>query len=143
MLKFKENDIAVHCITGREYLVTSIRENKCGQRVVELIGHKCNIVRDIKTDENGDEYILDEVKLTGGVVEEVRIVPVGNEFTLEGLCATREKFDKAAELVAQRLTVDENGEFILRELTTEEFEEIEKALYKEGSRKVIATLEGD
>ena len=44
---------------------------------------------------------------------------------------------------AQRLTVDENGEFILRELTTEEFEEIEKALYKEGSRKVIATLEGD
>jgi hypothetical protein len=86
---------------------------------------------------------LDEVKLTGGVVEEVRIVPVGNEFTLEGLCATREKFDKAAELVAQRLTVDENGEFILRELTTEEFEEIEKALYKEGNRKVIATLEGD
>lgn len=111
--------------------------------VVELIGHKCNIVRDIKTDENGDEYILDEVKLTGGVVEEVRIVPVGNKFTLEGLCATREKFDKVAELVAQRLTVDENGEFILRELTTEEFEEIEKALYKEGSRKVIATLEGD
>ena len=48
-----------------------------------------------------------------------------------------------AELVAQRLTVDENGEFILRELTTEEFEEIEKALYKEGNRKVIATLEGD
>ena len=79
----------------------------------------------------------------GGVVEEVRIVPVGNKFTLEGLCATREKFDKVAELVAQRLTVDENGEFILRELTTEEFEEIEKALYKEGSRKVIATLEGD
>lgn len=126
-----------------EYLVTSIRENKCVQRVVELIGHKCNIVRDIRTDENGDEYILDEVKLTGGVVEEVRIVPVGNKFTLEGLCATREKFDKVAELVAQRLTVDENGEFILRELTTEEFEEIEKALYKEGSRKVIATLEGD
>lgn len=143
MLKFKENDIAVHCITGREYLVTSIRENKCGQRVVELIGHKCNIVRDIRTDENGDEYILDEVKLTGGVVEEVRIVPVGNKFTLEGLCATREKFDEVAELVAQRLTVNENGEFILRELTTEEFEEIEKALYKEGSRKVIATLEGD
>lgn len=78
-----------------------------------------------------------------GKVEEVRIVPVGNEFTLEGLCATREKFDKVAEFVAQRLTVDENGEFILRELTTEEFEEIEKALYKEGSRKVIATLEGD
>lgn len=143
MLKFKENDIAVHCITGREYLVTSIRENKCGQRVVELIGHKCNIVRDIRTDENGDEYILDEVKLTGGVVEEVRIVPVGNKFTLEGLWATREKFDEVAELVAQRLTVNENGEFILRELTTEEFEEIEKALYKEGSRKVIATLEGD
>lgn len=143
MLKFKENDIAVHCITGREYLITSIRENKCGQRVVELIGHKCNIVRDIRTDENGDEYILDEVKLTGGVVEEVRIVPVGNKFTLEGLCATREKFDEVAELVAQRLTVNENGEFILRELTTEEFEEIEKALYKEGSRKVIATLEGD
>lgn len=84
MLKFKENDIAVHCITGREYLVTSIRENKCGQRVVELIGHKCNIVREIRTDENGNEYILDEVKLTGGVVEEVRIVPVGNKFTLEG-----------------------------------------------------------
>jgi uncharacterized surface anchored protein len=39
---------------------------------------------------------------------------------------------------------DENGEFIMRELTTEEFEEIEKALYKEGNRKVIATtLEGD
>lgn len=67
----------------------------------------------------------------------------GNKFTLEALRATREKFDKVAELVAQRLTVDENGEFILRELTTEEFEEIEKALYKEGSRKVIATLEGD
>lgn len=32
MLKFKENDIAAHCITGREYLVRSIRENKCGQR---------------------------------------------------------------------------------------------------------------
>lgn len=49
-----------------------------------------------------------------------------------------------AELVAQRLSVDENGEFIMRELTTEEFEEIEKALYKEGNRKVIATtLEGD
>ena len=143
MLKFKENDIAVHCITGREYLVTSIKENKCGQRVVELIGHKCNIVRDIRTDENGEEYILNEVKLTGGVVEEVRIVPVGNKFTLEALCATREKFDKMAELVAQRLSVDENGEFIMRELTTEEFEEIEKALYKEGSRKVIATLEGD
>ena len=31
----------------------------------------------------------------------------------------------------------------MRELTTEEFEEIEKALYKEGNRKVIATLEGD
>lgn len=58
-------------------------------------------------------------------------------------CATREKFDKMAELVAQRLSVDENGEFIMRELTTEEFEEIEKALYKEGNRKVIATLEGD
>lgn len=143
MLKFKENDIAAHCITGREYLVTSIGENKCGQRVIELEGHKCNIVRDIRTDENGDEYILDEVKLTGGVVEEVRIVPVGNKFTLEGLCATREKFDEVDELVAQRLTVNENGEFILRELTTEEFEEIEKALYKEGSRKVIATLEGD
>lgn len=57
MLKFKENDIAAHCITGREYLVRSIRENKCGQRVVELIGHKCNIVREIRTDENGDEYI--------------------------------------------------------------------------------------
>lgn len=113
MLKFKENDIAAHCITGREYLVTSIRENKCGQRVVELIGHKCNIVRDIRTDENGDEYILDEVKLTGGVVEEVRIVPAGNEFTIKVLRATREKFDKVAELVAQRLTVDENGEFIL------------------------------
>lgn len=84
MLKFKENDIAAHCITGREYLVRSIRENKCGQRVVELIGHKCNIVREIRTDENGDEYILDEVKLTGGVGEEVRIVPVGNKFTLEG-----------------------------------------------------------
>lgn len=28
-------------------------------------------------------------------------------------------------------------------LKTEEFEEIEKALYKEGNRKVIATLEGD
>lgn len=56
----------------------------------------------------------------------------------------REKFDKMAELVAQRLSVDENGEFIMRELTTEEFEEIEKALYKEGNRKVIATtLEGD
>lgn len=27
---------------------------------------------------------LDEVKLTGSVVEEVRIVPVGNKFTLEG-----------------------------------------------------------
>lgn len=94
--------------------------------------------------ENGDEYILDEVKLTGGVGEEVRIVPVGNKFTLEALCATREKFDKMAELVAQRLSVDENGEFIMRELTTEEFEEIEKALYKEGNRKVIATtLEGD
>lgn len=53
MLKFKENDIAAHCITGREYLVRSIRENKCGQRVVELIGHKCNIVREIRTDENG------------------------------------------------------------------------------------------
>lgn len=131
MLKFKENDIAAHCITGREYLVRSIRENKCGQRVV-------------RTDENGDEYILDEVKLTGGVGEEVRIVPVGNKFTLEALCATREKFDKMAELVAQRLSVDENGEFIMRELTTEEFEEIEKALYKEGNRKVIATtLEGD
>nr|DAI60996.1 MAG TPA: hypothetical protein [Caudoviricetes sp.] len=52
--------------------------------------------------------------------------------------------DKMAELVAQRLSVDENGEFIMRELTTEEFEEIEKALYKEGNRKVIATtLEGD
>lgn len=87
MLKFKENDIVAHCITGREYLVRSIRENKCGQRVVELIGHKCNIVREIRT--------------------------------------------------------DENGEFIMRELTTEEFEEIEKALYKEGNRKVIATLEGD
>lgn len=37
-----------------------------------------------RTDENGDEYILDEVKLTGSVVEEVRIVPVGNKFTLEG-----------------------------------------------------------
>lgn len=24
MLKFKENDIAAHCITGREYLVRSI-----------------------------------------------------------------------------------------------------------------------
>jgi hypothetical protein len=84
MLKFKENDIAAHCITGREYLVTSIGENKCGQRVIELEGHKCNIVRDIRTDENGEEYILDEVKLTGGVVEEVRIVPVGNKFTLEG-----------------------------------------------------------
>ena len=84
MLKFKENDIVAHCITGREYLVTSISENKSGQRVVELIGHKCNIVREIRTDENGDEYILDEVKLTGGVVEEVRIVPVGNKFTLEG-----------------------------------------------------------
>lgn len=34
--------------------------------------------------EDGEEYILDEVKLTGGVVEEVRIVPVGNKFTLEG-----------------------------------------------------------
>lgn len=143
MLKIRENDIVAHCITGREYLVKSIRENKCGQRVVELIGHKCNIVREIRTDENGEEYILDEVKLTGGVVEEVRIVPAGNKFTLEVLRATREKFDKVAELVAQRLTVDENGEFILRELTTEEFEEIEKALYKEGSRKVIATLEGD
>ena len=143
MLKIKENDIVAHCITGREYLVTSISENKSGQRVVELIGHKCNIVREIRTDENGDEYILDEVKLTGGVVEEVRIVPAGNEFTIKVLRATREKFDKVAELVAQRLTVDENGEFILRELTTEEFEEIEKALYKEGSRKVIATLEGD
>lgn len=143
MLKFKENNIAVHCITGRKYRVASIGENKCGQRVIELEGHKCNIIREIRTDENGDEYILDEVKLTGGVVEEVRIVPVGNKFTLEGLCATREKFDKVAELVAQRLTVDENGEFILRELTTEEFEEIEKVLYKEGSRKVIATLEGD
>ena len=32
--------------------------------------------------------------------------------------------DKMAELVAQRLSVDENGEFIMRELTTEEFEEI-------------------
>lgn len=85
MLKFKENDIAASCITGRKYLlVTSIRENKCGQRVIELEGHKCNIVRDIRTDENGEEYILDEVKLTGGVVEEVRIVPVGNKFTLEG-----------------------------------------------------------
>lgn len=72
MLKFKENDIAASCITGRKYLVTSIRENKCGQRVIELEGHKCNIVRDIRTDENGEEYILDEVKLTGGVVEEVR-----------------------------------------------------------------------
>lgn len=100
MLKFKENDIAVHCITGREYLVISIRENKCGQRVVELIGHKCNIVRDIKTDENGDEHILDEVKLTGGVVEEVRIVPVGNEFTLEGLCATRYGIPKAQLVIA-------------------------------------------
>lgn len=76
MLKFKENDIAASCITGRKYLVTSIRENKCGQRVIELEGHKCNIVRDIRTDENGEEYILDEVKLTGGVVEEVRIVPI-------------------------------------------------------------------
>lgn len=84
MLKFKENDIAAHCITGREYLVTSIGENKCGQRVIELEGHKGNIVREIRTDENGDEYILDEVKLTGSVVEEVRIVPVGNKFTLEG-----------------------------------------------------------
>lgn len=28
-------------------------------------------------------------------------------------------------------------------ITKEEFEEIEKALYKEGNRKVIATLEGD
>lgn len=84
MLKFKENDIAASCITGRKYLVTSIRENKCGQRVIKLEGHKCNIVRDIRTDENGEEYILDEVKLTGGVVEEVRIVPVGNKFTLEG-----------------------------------------------------------
>lgn len=27
MLKFKENDIAASCITGRKYLVTSIREN--------------------------------------------------------------------------------------------------------------------
>lgn len=143
MLKIKENDIVAHCITGREYLVTSISENKSGQRVVELIGHKCNIVREIRTDENGDEYILDEVKLTGSVVEEVRIVPAGNEFTIKALRATRERFDKVAELVAQRLTVDENGEFILRELTTEEFEEIEKALYKEGSRKAIATLEGD
>lgn len=85
MLKIKENDIVAHCITGREYLVTSISENKSGQRVVELIGHKCNIVREIRTDENGDEYILDEVKLTGGVVEEVRIVPAGNKFTLEVL----------------------------------------------------------
>lgn len=84
MLKFKENDIAASCITGRKYLVISIRENKCGQRVIELEGHKCNIVRDIRTDENGEEYILDEVKLTGGVVEKVRIVPVGNKFTLEG-----------------------------------------------------------
>lgn len=84
MLKIRENDIVAHCITGREYLEKSIRENKCGQRVVELEGHKCNIVRDIRTDENGNEYILDEVKLTGGVVEEVRIVPVGNKFTLEG-----------------------------------------------------------
>ena len=39
--------------------------------------------------------------------------------------------------------VELEGEFIMRELTTEEFEEIEKALYKEGNRKVIATLEGD
>lgn len=31
-----------------------------------------------------EEILLDEVKLTGGVVEEVRIVPVGNKFTLEG-----------------------------------------------------------
>lgn len=38
----------------------------------------------VNEDENGEEYILDEVKLTGGVVEEVRIVPVGNKFTLEG-----------------------------------------------------------
>lgn len=88
-------------------------------------------------------YLWNGLTTGGGVVEEVRIVPAGNEFTIKVLRATREKFDKVAELVAQRLTVDENGEFILRELTTEEFEEIEKALYKEGNRKVIATLEGD
>lgn len=85
MLKIKENDIVAHCITGREYLVTSISENKYGQRVVELIGHKCNIVREIRTDENGDEYIVDEIKIIGCAVEEIRIVPVDTRVTLNGV----------------------------------------------------------
>lgn len=85
----------------------------------------------------------DSVTAPANLPGAVPVLKYGNRVTDEGLCATREKFDEVAELVAQRLTVNENGEFILRELTTEEFEEIEKALYKEGSRKIIATLEGD
>lgn len=135
MLKFKENDIAVHCITGREYLVTSIRENKCGQRVVELIGHKCNIVRDIRTDENGNEYIVDEIKIIGCTVEEIRIVPVDTRVTLNGvefenIYVAWEKSDKLAELMGKHLPpveLDENNEVILREFTPEE---IEEAFYK-------------
>jgi hypothetical protein len=83
--------LLVSLVTGKRTYTRAIQTDKlgnefaqCGQRVIELEGHKCNIVRDIRTDENGEEYILDEVKLTGGVVEEVRIVPVGNKFTLEG-----------------------------------------------------------
>lgn len=145
MLKFKKGGYTRHD-SGTVYKVKDIFPNKYNPQVllVSLVTRKRTYTRVIQTDKLGNEYILDEVKLTGGVGEEVRIVPVGNKFTLEALCATREKFDKMAELVAQRLSVDENGEFIMRELTTEEFEEIEKALYKEGNRKVIATtLEGD
>ena len=72
------------------------------------------------------------VSTSGGVV-------VGPPATLE--------FDidqpGGSSLPGATITISYNGEFIMRELTTEEFEEIEKALYKEGNRKVIATLEGD
>lgn len=120
MLKFKKGGYARHD-SGTVYKVKDIFPNKYKPQVllVSLVTRKRTYTRVIQTDK------------------------LGNKFTLEALCATREKFDKMAELVAQRLSVDENGEFIMRELTTEEFEEIEKALYKEGNRKVIATLEGD
>lgn len=43
------------------------------------------------TDNSGVIMFADFTLSPGGVGEEVRIVPVGNKFTLEALCATREK----------------------------------------------------
>ena len=85
MLKFKKDGYARHD-SGTVYKVKDISPNPYNPQVllVSLVTGKRTYTRAIQTDKLGNEYILDEVKLTGGVVEEVRIVPVGNKFTLEG-----------------------------------------------------------